>query len=128
VIDYSREDFTQRPEWYDVVFDAVASSSFPACRHLLKAGGAYVTILPGPGILFWAAVQSIPGLFGRAKRAKFFMVEPEGSDLSFLGQLADQGRLRPALAPTYPLEEAHEAQDESERGHVRGKIVLAVGS
>ena len=128
VIDYSREDFTRRPERYDMVFDAVARSSFPACRHLLKPGGTYVTTLPGPGTLFWSAVQSAAGLFGRAKRAKFLMVRPEGADLAFLGQLADQGRLRPILGRTFPLERAREAHDESERGHTRGKIVLEVGS
>ena len=128
VIDYSREDFTRRSEQYDVVFDAVAKSSFPACRHLLKPGGAYVTTLPGPGILFWSGVQSGAGLFGRAKRAKFLMVRPEGTDLAFLGQFADQGRLRPTVGRTYPLERARDAQDESEQGHMRGKIVLEVGS
>ena len=128
VIDYSREDFTRRPEQYDVVFDAVAKSSFPACRHLLKPGGTYVTTLPGPGIFFWAAVQSTAELFGSPKRAKFLMVRPEGADLAFLGQLADQSRLRPILGRTFPLERAREAHDESERGHTRGKIVLEVGS
>ncbi|MGP0069718.1 MAG: NAD(P)-dependent alcohol dehydrogenase [Isosphaeraceae bacterium] len=128
VIDYSREDFTHRPERYDVVFDAVAKSSFPACHHLLKPGGTYVTTAPGPGFFVSAAVQSAAGLFGRAKRARFLVVRREGSDLAFLGQLADQGRLRPTLGRTYPLERAREAHDESERGHVRGKIVLKVGS
>jgi NADPH:quinone reductase-like Zn-dependent oxidoreductase len=128
VIDYSRENFTRRPERYDMVFDAVAKSSFPACRHLLKPGGTYITTLPGPEILFWSAVQTAAGLFGRAKRAKFLMVRPEGADLAFLGQLSDQGRLRTTLGRTFPLERAREAQDESEQGHARGKIVLEVGS
>jgi NADPH:quinone reductase-like Zn-dependent oxidoreductase len=128
VIDYTREEFTRRPERYDVVFDAVAKTSFPACRHVLKPGGAYVTTLPGPSLVFWAGVQSVAGLFGRANRAKFFMVRPEGTDLAFLGQLADEGRLRPTIDRTYPLERTREAQDESERGHVRGKIVLEIGS
>ena len=128
VIDYSREDFTRRPERYDVVFDAVARSSFSACRHLLKPGGTYVTTLPGPGVFFWAAVQLTAGLFGRPKRAKFLIVQPKGADLAYLGQLADQDRLRPTISRTYPLDRAREAHDESERGHTRGKIVLEVGS
>jgi NADPH:quinone reductase-like Zn-dependent oxidoreductase len=128
VIDYSREDFTRRTERFDVVFDAVAKSSFGACRHLLEPGGTYVTTLPDPGVLFWGAVQSIAGLLGRAQRAKFLMVRPEGADLAFLGQLADQGRLRPILDRTLPLERAREAQDASEGGHVQGKIVLEIGS
>jgi NADPH:quinone reductase-like Zn-dependent oxidoreductase len=124
VIDHTREDFTRRPERYDVVFDAVAKSSFAACRHLLNPGGAYVTTLPGPGTLFWGGLQSAAGLFGKAKQAKFLMVRPEAADLAFLGQLADEGRLRPTVALTLPLERAREAQDASRAGHARGKIVL----
>jgi NADPH:quinone reductase-like Zn-dependent oxidoreductase len=56
------------------------------------------------------------------------MVRPEGTDLEFLGRLADQGRLRPALGLTLPLERAREAQDASQAGHARGKIVLEVNS
>jgi len=124
VIDYSREDFTRLPDQYDVIFDAVAMSSFVACRDRLKPGGAYVTTLPDPGTLLWGAAQSIARLFGRARRAKFLWVRQEGADLAYLGQLADQGRLRPEIAETLPLEKAGEAHDLSERGHVRGKIVL----
>jgi NADPH:quinone reductase-like Zn-dependent oxidoreductase len=124
VIDYSREDFTRLADSFDVVFDAVAKSSFPVCRHLIKPGGAYVTTLPSPGVLFWGAMQSAAGLFGSTKRARFLMVQPVGTDLAFLGQLADQGRLRPTLCQTFPLERAREAQDLSETGHARGKIVL----
>jgi NADPH:quinone reductase-like Zn-dependent oxidoreductase len=127
VIDYSRDDFTRRSERYDVVFDAVAKSSFGACRHLLKPGGCYVTTVPSPGILPWIPVQSIAGLFGRVKKAKFLMVRPEGSDLAYLGTLADEGRLRPTISRTFPLERAREGHEASEVGHTRGKIVLEVG-
>lgn len=40
-------------------------------------------------------------------------------------ELAATGRLKLPVA-TYPLHEAAEAQDESEEGHVRGKLVLIV--
>ena len=54
------------------------------------------------------------------------MVRPEGDDLRFLGQLADSGRLRPTLAQVFPLDRARDAQDLSEQGHTRGKIVLEI--
>ena len=127
VIDYSRDDFTRRSERYDVVFDAVAKSSFGACRRLLKPGGCYVTTVPSPGILPWIPVQSIAGLFGRVKKAKFLMVRPEGNDLAYLDTLADEGRLRPTISRTFPLERAREGHEASEVGHTRGKIVLEVG-
>jgi NADPH:quinone reductase-like Zn-dependent oxidoreductase len=124
VIDYTREDFTRRPERYDVVLDAVAKSSFAACRPLLNPGRSYVTTLPSAGVLFWGAVQLAAGLVSQAKQSKFLMVRPLGTDLAYLGQLADEGRLRPSLAGTYPLERAAEALEASEAGHTRGKIVL----
>jgi NADPH:quinone reductase-like Zn-dependent oxidoreductase len=126
VIDYSREDFTRLPERYDVIFDAVAMSSFAACRDRLNPGGAYVTTLPDPSTLFFGPILSAARLFGRARRAKFMWVRQEGADLASLGGLADQGRLKPMIAQPFPLERAREAHEMSERGHTRGKIVLEV--
>jgi NADPH:quinone reductase-like Zn-dependent oxidoreductase len=54
-------------------------------------------------------------------------VRQDGADFAFLGQLADQGRIKPTIARTFPLEKAGEAHYLSEQGHVRGKIVLEVG-
>jgi NADPH:quinone reductase-like Zn-dependent oxidoreductase len=124
VIDYTQTDFTRRTEQYDVVFDAVAKSSFRACRHLLKPGGCYVTTLPTPDVFLRYPVQAIAGLFGNVKKAKFLMVGREGNDLAYLGALADQGRLRPTIGRTFPLERTCDAHELSEAGHVRGKIVL----
>jgi NADPH:quinone reductase-like Zn-dependent oxidoreductase len=126
VIDYSHQDFTRSANRYDVVFDAVAKRGFGACRHLLKPGGCYVTTLPGPGVFLWYPVQLVVGLFGPVKKAKFLMVRPEGSDLAYLGGLADNDRLRPTIGQTFTLEQARQAHELSEGGHVRGKIVLEV--
>ena len=106
--------------------DAVAKSAFGACRRLLKPGGCYVTTLPAPGVVLWYPVQAVAGLFGPVKKAKFLMVRPEGSDLAYLGGLADAGRLRPTIGRTIPLEQARVAHEVSETGHVRGKIVLEI--
>ena len=57
---------------------------------------------------------------------KAMMVSLEAADLAFLGQLADEGRLKPVIAQTFPLERAGEAHDASEQGHTGGKIVLEV--
>jgi NADPH:quinone reductase-like Zn-dependent oxidoreductase len=126
IIDHSREDFTGRIERYDMIFDAVAKSSFAACRHLLAPGGIYVSTLPGPGLVFWMGIQPIVGLFGRTKRATFIVVQQKGEDLADLGRLIEEGKLKPTVSRTYPLDRASEAQEASQSGHTRGKIVLDV--
>ena len=68
--------------------------------------------------------NSIAGIFGNAKRAKGIVVRPSGKNLAFLRHLADEGKLRPLVSRTFPLDCAAEAQETSETGHTRGKIVL----
>ena len=36
VIDYTKEDFTERGEFYDIIFDAVGKNSFSNCKKVLK--------------------------------------------------------------------------------------------
>ena len=42
VIDYTREDFTQQAETYDLIFDVLGKSSFARCKKVLKPNGRYL--------------------------------------------------------------------------------------
>jgi NADPH:quinone reductase-like Zn-dependent oxidoreductase len=126
VIDYSAKDFMADLGRYDVIFDAVGKSTFVSCRQLLAPGGTYVTTLPTPGLFFWSGIQSIAGIFSKAKRAKGILVRPSRKDLAYLCQLADEGKLRPTVSLTLSLDRAADAHKASESGHTRGKIVLEV--
>jgi NADPH:quinone reductase-like Zn-dependent oxidoreductase len=126
VIDYGREDFTRLPERYDIVLDAVAKRSFPACARILRPQGRYVTTLPGAGILFFSAVLPIAGLVGYGKRARIVIVRSNSNDLSFLAKLAEDRKLSPVIDRVYPLNQVQEAHARSESGHAHGKIVLQV--
>jgi NADPH:quinone reductase-like Zn-dependent oxidoreductase len=125
VIDYTREDFTRRPDRLDVILDAVAKSSFGACRRILGPRGTYVTTLPMPGVLFWGALLPVAGRLGYGKRAKFVVAQARGSDLEFLGRLVDEGKLRPIIDRIFAFDQVKEAHDFSETGRARGKIVLS---
>jgi NADPH:quinone reductase-like Zn-dependent oxidoreductase len=126
-IDYKKEDFTSRGEKYDMVFDAVARSTFSKCRRILTPSGTYVSTLPTAGLILRSMVlQPVLALAGVKRQARMIVAKPRGEDLSLLAELADAGKLKPVIDRVYPLEQAREAHDYSETGRARGKIVLQV--
>jgi hypothetical protein len=68
----------RREETYDVIFDAVAKSTFGACRRVLRPRGTYVTALPSLGVFFWGAVLPAARLLGDGKRAKSLAAQHGG--------------------------------------------------
>ena len=48
--------------------------------------------------------------------------------LAGIGELVESGRFRLPVAQTFPLAEIAQAHRACEDGHVRGKLVLVVGS
>jgi NADPH:quinone reductase-like Zn-dependent oxidoreductase len=45
VIDYTREDFTQNGETYDLIMDVMNKSSFDRCKNSLTANGCYLRVI-----------------------------------------------------------------------------------
>jgi NADPH:quinone reductase-like Zn-dependent oxidoreductase len=122
VIDYTAEDFTGGDHRFDVVFDAVAKSSFSASRRALRPYGVYVTTVPSLKTFLLSVVTRLVG----GRRCRNVLVRPRGDDLRHLHCLVERGKLRPEIQQVYPLEQAAEAHKASEAGHVRGKVVLKV--
>lgn len=120
VIDYTRQDFTRLPGQYDVVFDAVAKSSFWRVKDVLTPRGRFVTDMPTPPhYLAHGLTALFPG-----RQARAMLVRPRGDDLRILKRLSEEGKLRSVIDTVFPLAQAAEAHRKSQEGHVRGKLVL----
>ena len=127
-IDYEEEDFAGRDEEWDVIFDAAGVRQYADCEPALaREGGIYVTTFPGPKHFIWIGLTTLGGLFGQPKRARAIFVKHRAEDLAVLARMADEGKVRPHLAEVYSLGRIAAAQDHSESGHVRGKVVVRIG-
>ena len=122
VIDYTKEDFAQTGQTYDVIFDAVGKSSFSRCKGALKPNGIYLDTLPRPATLFQMLWTSKIG----SKRVKMGGAPAELDNLLVLKELIEAGKLTTVIDRRYPLAQIAEAFRYVEGGHKKGNIVITV--
>jgi NADPH:quinone reductase-like Zn-dependent oxidoreductase len=53
-------------------------------------------------------------------------VEPNSDELSEIGKLIDEKKIKVVVSQTFQLAEAKRAQEQVATGHTRGKIVLKI--
>ncbi len=127
VIDYTKEDFTKNGQTYDIIFDAVAKSSFSRCKEKKKKKGIYLTVAVTLIILLqmlWTskigskkAIIAFAGLRPASEQTK---------DLIFLKELVEAGTIKSVIDKRYPLEQIAEAHRYVDKGHKKGNVVVTV--
>jgi NADPH:quinone reductase-like Zn-dependent oxidoreductase len=124
VVDYTAGDFTQDPQRYDVVLDAVGKSSWGACKQLLKPHGLYMS--SELGHFAQNPMLAIVTRFSRGRRVKFPVPTHYREMIEYLRDLMASGAFVPVIDRTYPLEQIVEAYEYVESGQKIGNVVIAV--
>jgi NADPH:quinone reductase-like Zn-dependent oxidoreductase len=126
VIDYTKEDFTQGSQRYDLILDQVANHSLSDCRRVLTPQGKHIPNSgnSGLGYIINAFVSS---LFIRQQSAPFLSI-PKTEDLETLKEFIETGKVTPVIDRTYPLSEMPQAMSYVGKGHARGKVVISVAN
>jgi NADPH:quinone reductase-like Zn-dependent oxidoreductase len=127
VIDYTREDFTQSRQRYDLVLGANAHHSIFDYRRALRRNGIFV--MAGGGMARVLQAASLGPLLSRLgnKKIRFFIAKLNTRDLVFLKDLLEAGVIAPIIDRRYPLSETANALRYREAGHAKGKVVIAIG-
>jgi NADPH:quinone reductase-like Zn-dependent oxidoreductase len=122
VVDYTKEDFTQHDEKYDIIFDTVCSLPFSRVTAALKKGGRLLQLAAGlldmlaiPWRQLTSGIKIIAGPAGGS-------VE----DLRFLAELAEAGEYTPIVDRCYPLQQIVDAHRYVDGGHKKGNVVITM--
>ena len=122
VIDYTKEDFTNSGEIYDVIFDAAGKASFFGCVKSLAKKGALLHAVPEPTVMikmFWAKLTTGKKMVGGGPPLS-------EQDLLFLKELIESGKLKPVIDRIYPMEQIIEAHKFVESGNKKGNVVITM--
>ncbi|HEU4532186.1 MAG TPA: NAD(P)-dependent alcohol dehydrogenase [Steroidobacteraceae bacterium] len=130
VIDYKQEDFTQRPERYDLILDNVGNHSPLALRRVLEPNGVVVIVgapKDGPWIgMFWGIIKGAILSWFVDEQFTFFVARLNHDDLKLLADLASKGQMKSVIDRRYALGEVPQAIEYLAGWHARGKVVVSV--
>ena len=117
VIDYTTQDFSKLFMDIDVVLDTVGGTNQEKAFNVLKKGGILVSIVSKPNI-------ETANRFG--VRCEYVSVGPNAHILNELRSLIEMGQIKPIIDKVFRLEDVKQAQNYSQSGKARGKIVLEI--
>ncbi|MCU0977273.1 MAG: NAD(P)-dependent alcohol dehydrogenase [Steroidobacteraceae bacterium] len=130
VIDYTRENFTEGAQRYDVIIDNVGSHSLLAYRKVLEPNGIVVMVGStskgawiGPLARPMSALLLSPFV---SQKFEMLLAEFNPADMETLGQLLASGQVRSVIDRRYALAEVPAAIAYLEEGRARGKVVIQV--
>jgi NADPH:quinone reductase-like Zn-dependent oxidoreductase len=133
VIDYTKEDFTDRPERYDLVIDNVGNRSLSDMRSVLTDSGTFVLVGGGgPDDMKWG-FGFIGGMIKRKvagwftdQTLTFMLANVRTADLEYVAGLMAEGKVKSVIDRRYPLAQTPDAVRYLETGRARGKVVIEV--
>ena len=131
LVDYTREEPSGR---YDLVLQVAGNASIGRLLRLLSPRGILVIVgggtgRDGKGGMLGLLTRMVVGRVVSRKngrRVTTSLTKIQTRDLEALAALVEEGKIRPAVERTYPLEQAAAALTEIESGHTTGKLVVTI--
>jgi NADPH:quinone reductase-like Zn-dependent oxidoreductase len=126
VIDYTKVDFTQNGQHYDLILAANGYHPIADYKRALSPEGIFVATGGSMAQTFEAMLQGPIISMRGSKKMGNMLVKPNKNDLVFMKDLIEAGKVVPTIDRRWPLSEFAEAFRYLEEGHAQGKIVIIV--
>jgi NADPH:quinone reductase-like Zn-dependent oxidoreductase len=129
VFDYTKEDYTESGNRYDLIIDMVGNHSLLANRRVLAPEGKFVIIGGPKGNWLGPLMGPIKALLLSPfvdQEFGILLARMRQDDLVVLAELLQAGKVAPVIDSRYALSEVAAAIRHSEDGHARGKIIIEV--
>jgi NADPH:quinone reductase-like Zn-dependent oxidoreductase len=130
VVDYTREDFTERRQKFDLLIDIAGTRPLSATRRAITQEGTYV-VVGGPSGRWIRPMDRMINVIVRRRfawqRLVSFLAQITREDLLVLGDFMEAGKLTPVIDRTFPLSEVPAAIRYVEERRSSGKVVITVG-
>jgi NADPH:quinone reductase-like Zn-dependent oxidoreductase len=130
VIDYTLEEFADGARQWDVIIDIAGNRSLSHLRRALTPKGTLVFVGGEEGGKWFGGLgrpfrASLLSLFMK-QRLRMKVPKERLEDIDTVRELAESGKITPAIERTYALNEAPEAIRHLEEGGAKGKLVITV--
>jgi alcohol dehydrogenase len=123
VIDYTKENFLERKDNFDMIFDATSYESAKSCASLMKEGGVFVTTFgQTKGLVSAMVSKALPV----KHKTKSVTVESYTRDLDELRELFEAGKLKSIIDSEFSFEEIDQAYQRNKSGRAKGKIAIKI--
>lgn len=122
-IDYTKQDFTKLDTKYDLIFDTVGKIPFSKWKRGLTKDGVFINS-GSPSMNFIRLLLAVMGNRFRSKKMKFTVAQMSVDDMTELGQLMAEGKMKTVVDTIYPFEQIVKAVKHYENGHATGKIIV----
>jgi NADPH:quinone reductase-like Zn-dependent oxidoreductase len=125
-LDYTKEDFTQRSQNYDLILGVNGHYPLTAYKRSLNPNGIFVHV-GGSGAQMFQAMFLGPWIsMSGNKKMGTFLQRPNRKDLIYMKELIEAGKVHPVIDRSYQLREVPEAFRYFEEGHAQGKVVITM--
>jgi len=126
VIDYTKEDFTQNWQRYDLILAVNGYHPISDYKRALSPKGIYVMTGGSIGQLLEVMLQGPRMSKKDGQQMKALTMKPNPKDMPLIKELLETGKIVPVIDKRYSLSEVPDALRYFGEGHSQGKLAISV--